>query len=144
MDSATRKKIAKLVRMFGTTERGERANAWSAMARLLQNEGLSWTDVGNTIECNDLTESEMAEIFEAGVKEGIMRASGQQSNDHITLPTPLEMAEFCHQRPNQLKDSKQRDFVDDMLIYMRRGINLSRGRLGYLASIYIQIGGQIH
>jgi tRNA1(Val) A37 N6-methylase TrmN6 len=33
--------------------------------------------------------------------------------------------------------------ADDMCLIIRRGGNLSRGRLGYLASIYIQIGGQI-
>jgi hypothetical protein len=143
MEAATRKKIAKLIRMFGAPEHGVRANAWSAMVRLLQNEDLSWTDVGNVIECGDLTEDEIRELFEAAMKEATKRAQAQQSNDQITLPTPLEMAGFCRQHSNQLKDDKQRDFVSDMFVYTRRGMNLSRGRLGYLASIYIQIGGRI-
>jgi hypothetical protein len=143
MDDATRKKIAKIIRMFGAPEHGVQANAWRSMARLLETKGLSWTDIGNVIEYCDFTEDELRELFETALKEATKRVQAQQSNGHITLPTLLEMAEFCRQRSNVLKDDKQRDFVCDMYIYAQRGMNLSRGRLGYLASIYIQSGGQI-
>jgi hypothetical protein len=53
------------------------------------------------------------------------------------------MAEYCHERLGRLKDDKQREFIGDMYLITRRGRNLSLGRLGYLASIYIQIGGRI-
>jgi hypothetical protein len=59
------------------------------------------------------------------------------------LPEHFEMAEYCHERPNRLKDDKQRDFVADMYLITQRGARLSLGRLGYLASIYIQIGGRL-
>jgi hypothetical protein len=114
------------------------------MVRLLQNEGLAWTDARNLVEFGDLTEDEIREIFDAATKEAIKRVQEQQNSDQIILPPPLEMAEFCRQRSDQLKDDKQRDFVGDMLLFARRGINLSRARLGYLASIYIQIGGNVN
>ena len=57
-------------------------------------------------------------------------------------PKPSEMAEYCHDRLGRLKDDKQRDFVTDMYVITRRGMSLSLGRLGYLVTIYIQIGGR--
>jgi hypothetical protein len=70
------------------------------------------------------------------------RKSNGRGNGHLALPKPLEMAEYCHDRLSRLKDDKQRDFVSDMLEITQRGASLSLGRLGYLASIYIQIGGR--
>ena len=46
-------------------------------------------------------------------------------------------------RLGRLKDDKQREFVTDMYVITQRAKNLSPGRLGYLASIYIEIGGRI-
>lgn len=162
MDVAPKKKttpqekIAQLVRLFGTAEKGERASAWLAVERTLQSNGFSWSDVGNWIaraEQDDgkYTETEMqefaqaarAEGVEAGIKIGQTRAGGGSGNGHLTLPRPLEMAEYCHQRLNRLKDDKQRDFVSDILVITQRGMSLSPGRLGYLASLYIQIGGRV-
>ena len=44
---------------------------------------------------------------------------------------------------SRLKDDKQREFVSEMFEVTQRGESLSLGRLGYLVSIYIQIGGRI-
>ena len=140
-----RERVAQLVRVFGATERGERVSAWLALERTMKSEGISWSDVGNWIEHGGelkLTEEELHEIYEAAVQEATKRVQAQQSNGHITLPEPSEMAEYCHERLGRLKDDKQRDFVSDMYVITRRGMNLSPGRLGYLASIYIQIGGR--
>jgi len=46
-------------------------------------------------------------------------------------------------RAGRLKDNAQRVFIEDMVLMTRRGMRLSPGRLGYLASIYIQIGGTV-
>jgi hypothetical protein len=53
------------------------------------------------------------------------------------------MAEFCHARLGRLKDDKQREFVSDMYVITRRGMNLSLGRLGGTWRASIQIGGRI-
>ena len=146
-----------LVRQLSAHERGVRVATWRAIELTMQSNGITWVDVGNWIEQGDAlerddgkyTESEMqefaqasrAEGVEAGIKIGMARAL--QSNGHIVLPEASEMAEYCHGRLNRLKDDKQREFVADMYVITQRGKNLSLGRLGYLASIYIQIGGRI-
>jgi len=60
----------------------------------------------------------------------------------MTLPDPLEMAEFCQQHSSLLKDDAQRRFIDEMVITTRRRTS-QRGPLGYLVSIYIKHGGRI-
>jgi hypothetical protein len=149
-----KKRIAQLLRMLGSSG-GERRNAFAALERVMHSEGISWSDVGNWIEHGGVqddgkyTEAEMQEFaqvartegVEAGIKIGMTRANNRGGNSHLTLPKPFAMAEYCHDRLGRLKDDKQRDFVNDMLAITRRGVNLSPRRLGYLASIYIQIGG---
>jgi hypothetical protein len=138
-----RQKIALLVRQFGTAERGVRVNAWRALKRTMEGAGVSWSDVGNWIEHEDgkYTEEEMLQ-FEAAIRKE-ERARAPQSNGHLVLPEPAEMAEFCHQRPNRLKDDAQREFINEMYEKTRRGISLQLGAPGYLASIYIKLGGKI-
>jgi hypothetical protein len=153
---STRKKIAQLLRMLGSRG-GERRNAFAALERTMQSAGVSWSDIGNMIEPgkdpDKYSEEEMQEFaqaaradgVEAGIKIGMSRAKARSSsgNGHLVLPAPVEMAEFCQARRAQLKDDNQREFVDDMVIITRRHRGLSLGRLGYLASIYIQHGGRI-
>lgn len=147
-----KKKIAQLCRMLGSSSDGERKAAWRALVRVMQSEGVDWTDIGDVIagggdDDGKFTETEMqefaqaarAEGVETGIKLGMARASN--GSDHLTLPKPLEMAQYCHDRLHRLKDN-QRDFVSDMYVIAQRGTRLSPGRLGYLASIYIQIGGR--
>jgi hypothetical protein len=148
------KKIAQLTRLLGSTG-GERRNAFTALERTMQSEGVTWSDYGNRLEHGDnaegkYTEAEMQEFAQAtraeGVEAGIRigKAQTQQrSNGHVVLPEPAEMAEYCHERLGRLKDDKQREFISDMFVITRRRMSLSLGRLGYLASIYIQIGGRI-
>jgi len=143
-----KKKIAALLRMLGSSG-SERRNAFAALERLMQNEGVDWSDLGNWIEHGKYTEAEMlefgqamrAEGVEVGTKIGLARDGG--GNGHLTLPKPAEMAEFCVDRLTQLKDRNQREFVSDMHGITRRGRRtLSLGQLGYLVSLYIQIGGR--
>jgi hypothetical protein len=147
-----KKRIAQLFRMLGSSG-GERRNAFAALERIMQSEGVSWTDIGDAIEhASDeghFTAAELqeygqalrAEGVEAGIKIGMARKSN--GNGHITLPEPSQMAEYCHDRLSRLKDDKQREFVSDIYILTRRKMSLSLGRLGYLVSIYIQHGGRI-
>jgi hypothetical protein len=137
---------------------GERRNAFAALERVMQGEGVNWSDIGNAIERDGehdedkYSESEMqefaqavrAEGVEAGIKIGLARASNGSGNGngYLTLPKAAEMAEYCHERLNRLKDDNQRKFVSDVYVITQRGMRLSLGRLGYLASVYIQIGGK--
>jgi hypothetical protein len=147
------KRIAQLVRMLGSSG-NERRVAFAALERTMQNEGVSWSDIGNIIEQNadgKYTEEELqeygqalrAEGVEAGIKIGQARASNGGGNGHLMLPSPAEMAGFCYGRRGQLKDDKQREFINDMRRLTLFNRVLSPGRLGYLASIYIQNGGKL-
>jgi hypothetical protein len=148
--TTSRQKIAQLVRLLGTSERGERENAWRALVRAMAGAGVGWSDLGNWIECDEdkYSASELAEFaqiaraegVEAGIRIGEARAGNTSNGNGLSLPRPAEMAEYCHERLGQLKDN-QRDFVSDMYLITQRGVQLSPGRLGYLASIFIQIGG---
>lgn len=138
--------------MVGSTG-GERRNAFKALEHAMQSDGVSWSDIGNAwqqykqsadgkyskAEMHEFARAVRAEGIKTGIEIGLVRA--QQSNGHLTLPSPPEMAEHCHQQLGRLKDDKQREFISDMYLITRRKVNLSLGRLGYLASIYIQIGG---
>jgi hypothetical protein len=151
-----RQKIAQLVRLFGTTARGERVSAWLALERTMDTAGVDWNDVGNWIEhggelerddgtysegeMQEFRQASRAEGVEIGIKIGMARAA--QSNGHITLPEPSEMAQYCHERLNRLKSDWQRDFIADIYRITRRKMNLSLPRLGNLAKIYIEMGGR--
>jgi hypothetical protein len=143
-----KERLAKCIRLLGSAER---ANARIMTERTLKSVDASWTDLGDWIE-NSYSEAEMCELAAAvrkdavdeGIKIGMVRVQArQQSNGHIVLPEPSEMAEYCHQRPNRLKDDAQREFINEMYVKTRQGINLKLGTLGYLASIYIKLGGRI-
>jgi hypothetical protein len=148
-------RIAQLLRLLGSSNVGERRIAWTKLEHILPKEGFDWNDIGDAFVGGDddgkYTEAEMqefasaarAEGVEEGIKIGRAHAGNGSSNGHLTLPLPLEMAEYCHDRPYQLKDDKQRDFVVDMYVKTQRGWRLKPGQLGYLASIYIQIGGKV-
>ena len=100
---SNRKRIAQLMRMLGSSG-GERRNAFAALERLMQSEGITWSDLGNAIEhsidgnadCEGkYTETEMqefaqasrAEGVEAGIRIGMARVQTQrQGNGHIVLP----------------------------------------------------------
>src|SRR5262245_19941559 len=139
---------------------GERKNAFAALERTMQSGNITWTDIGDAIEHDQddgkYSETEMqefaqaarAEGVEAGIKIGMTRTSNSngKGNGHLTLPSPVEMADFCHARRGQLKDDEQRRFIDEMvtatrLQWLARN-RLKPGTLGYLVSLYIKHGGK--
>jgi hypothetical protein len=128
----------------------ERRNAFSALEHRMQSEGVSWSDIGNAYEHSTedkYTEKEMQEFFAAGRKEGVEAgikiglACAQQSNGHLVLPSPSEMAKHCCQQLSQLTNNNERNFVNETCPYIRRRAKLTPGQLGFLASIYIKTGG---
>lgn len=44
------KRVAQLVRMLGTSNVGERRNAFAVLESTMQGAGITWTDLGNLIE----------------------------------------------------------------------------------------------
>ena len=154
-----KKRIAQFLRLL-SSKGGERRNAYTALERFMQSESITWSDIGNElelekrnadsegkyteIELQQFGQERLAEGVEKGIKIGVAQAqTSARSNGHMTLPEPVQMAEYCYQRPNQLKDDAQRKFIDETYTRLLRGTNLYRGPLGYLASIYIKLGGKI-
>jgi hypothetical protein len=152
--SDNQRRIAQLFRMLGSTG-GERRNAFAALERAMQSEGISWSDIGNTIERGfaggdgKYSEAELceygqalrAEGVEAGIKIGLARAGNGGGNGHLTLPPPVEMAQHCHERLGRLRNDNERDFISKA--HGRRGRTRSLRELGWLVSLYIQTGGRI-
>jgi hypothetical protein len=145
----TKQRIDDRIHMLSSSSDGERRMAFAAAERLMQSEGFTWRDVHiadgkyTEAEMQELAQAARAEGVEDGIKIGMARARNGNGSDGLTLPAPLEMARYCHERPQRLKDDNQRDFIDDVYVIAQRGRGLSPGRLGYLASIYIQLGGKV-
>ena len=133
-----------------------RSLPWSASCRA---RALRWTDIGDVIEHGGEHDGQIyrernagicpgrpREGVEAGIKIGMSRASNGSGNGHLTLPKPLEMAQYCHDRLGRLKDDKQRDFVGDMYVDHASGVqrNLSvAGQAGILGEqSTFKIGGK--
>jgi hypothetical protein len=152
-----KRRLAGLVRMLHSKD-DERRTAFVALERVMADLGLDWRDIGNFVESgndsgNDgdgkYSEAEMVEAIRVARAEGVedgariaaARSNGGGGGGELALPPPREMARFCNDRLGQLKDANQREFIGDMLLVTQRR-SLSRGQLGYLASIYIQIGGK--
>ena len=150
-----RERIAQLVRLLGSPERGERVSAWKMLKGVMEGESYTWNDIGNDVEYGGAdsesryTEVEMleaiqvarAEAIEEGIKIGMVRGNGR-GNCHLSLPPPGEMASYCHDRLSRMKDDEQRKFVTEMFLTTRRGLSPQRGSLGYLVSLYIKHGGR--
>jgi hypothetical protein len=151
-----KKRIVKLFRMLGSSG-SERRNAFAALERAMQGEGVGWSDMGNVIERGfggddgKYTEAELqefgqalrAEGVEAGIKIGLARTGNGSGDGHYTLPNSAKMAEYCNGRLARLKDDAQRTFISKMHAITQRGRTPPLGELGYLASIYIKNGGRI-
>ncbi|WP_426612917.1 hypothetical protein [Bradyrhizobium sp. McL0616] len=147
----SRKRIAQLVRMLSTGG-GERRNAFAALERAMASAGVTWTDIGDCVEhdadgkytdteMQELAQAARAEGVDAGIRIGMARGSNGGGNGHLVLPEFPEMADYCHRHRADL-EPKHHDFVDRIPIRARGWRSLSRKEQGYLASLYIQLGGK--
>ena len=70
---------------------GERRNAFAALERIMQSEGVTWTDIGDAIErddeantprsrCRNSPKLARTEGVEAGIKIGLARGSNGGGN----------------------------------------------------------------
>ena len=146
-------KLAKLVRMFGTTNPGERAVAWKALIRTLDTFGADFNDLGDRIEHagnGALSEIEMKEIYDAGIKEGARQVEQKMRNQpgHNApaygtprFPSASDMALYCYQHMDQLNDWEE-EFVTNMASWTRTR-PLSVKQQAHLEKIYLKLGGKI-
>src|SRR5262249_4873771 len=99
--------------------------AWRAIIRTLQGIGADIHDVADCIEHSGngaLSEREMQEIFDAGVKTGIKQTEQKlRSAPGVTVqfPSARDMAMHCYQRIDRLNEWEQ-EFVTNMVSWARR------------------------
>jgi hypothetical protein len=145
-------KLAKVVRMFGSDNPNLRAEAWKALVRTLNTFGADFNDLGDRIEHagnGALTEAEMQEIYDAGIKEGERRTeylrSQSQPRYHgalqLQFPSARDMAAFCYQRIDDLNDWES-EFVTNMVSWTRVK-PLSLKQQAHLEKIYLKLGGEV-
>jgi hypothetical protein len=140
-------KLAKSIRLLASNRDGEVVAAVRAMIRTLQGIGADIHDVADRIEHSNngaLSEAEMQEIFDAGVKEGVRRA-GQARHavrDVPQFPPAREMALYCYQHIDDLKSDWEIEFATNMASWTRLR-PLSVKQQAHLEKIYIKLGGRI-
>ena len=148
IDRSLAKKIAGTVRLLSSNKPSEVTAAVEAFGRILVNAGNDVVfAVAERIENESngkLSDNEMQEIFEAGVKHG--KALGakmqmQTQQAHAQLPSAYQMATFCFERMERL-DEKHHDFISKMTRTARR-YPLSPKQQTYLEDLYIQLGGSV-
>jgi hypothetical protein len=140
-------KLANFIRLLASDKDGEVVAAAHAMVRTLQGIGADLHDVADRIEHSSngaLSEAEMREIFDAGIKEGIRR-SGQTRHSGVPVPPQFpparDMAMHCYQRIGNLNEW-EREFITNMASWTRTR-PLSAKQQGHLEKIYIKLSGRI-
>jgi hypothetical protein len=140
-------RLADLIRRLASDHDGEVVAAWRAMIRTLKGIGADLHDVAEYIEHfgnGALSEREMLEIFDAGVKTGIEQAEQRLHNNlgvTAQFPSARDMAMHCYQRIDQLNEWEQ-EFITNMVSWTRRK-PLSVKQQARLEEVYLKLGGRI-
>jgi hypothetical protein len=143
-------KLANCIRRLASDRDGEVVAAAAAMIRLLKIIGADIHDVADRIERSNgaLSEAEMQEIYDAGIKEGARRVEqklrsqaphGPPSSPQF--PAPATMALYCYQHMARLNEWET-EFVTNMMSWTRRR-PLSVKQQARLEEVYVKLGGRI-
>jgi len=139
-------KLGKLLRLLGSNRDGEILGTVAALQRTLQGAGADWHDLAENIgKVNGakFTEEDAKEIYAAGVQDGRSAAEAERGvgfhNVDDEGPPWHAIAQECAQHLDQLRDERERQFVQDMV---RRTVH--RGRLSekqakWLRDIYTRV-----
>jgi hypothetical protein len=139
-------KLGSFIRLLASDRDGEVIATVRALIRTLQNAGSDLHELADLVERADgkLNETEMKQIYDAGVAAGMKRAG---ANGHAQpggkLPSAYEMAKWCEEHRVNLHRDKDRDFVHDMLGFARRR-TLSPKQLQWLENLYLKTGGRLY
>jgi hypothetical protein len=141
-------KLANYLRLLASDKDGEVVAAAHAMIRTLQGIGADIHDAAERFEHADngaLSEREMQEIFDAGVKTGIKQAQHQRATVGVTaaqFPPARDMAMHCYRNIDELNSDWEREFITNMASWTRTR-PLSPKQQGHLEKIYIKLGGRV-
>ena len=140
-------KLGKLIRMLSSDRDGEVVAAAHAIKRTLQSAGADVHTLAGLIEkpSSGLSETDVRRIYDAGFQDGLRKAEDAQHGDRTFrnvdgTPDWKEVAQFCHERVNQLRPNEQQ-FVNDMAgRTMWREPSEKQGK--WLLSIFYKLGGR--
>jgi hypothetical protein len=146
------KRIARLMRMLGSSYEGEWHNAVTMMKRTLEAERLTFNDIATVIENHQgeieekrYSDADAEIIFERGVEKGrVEEARKHQAPpefyDADGQPRWSEIALFCQKHVTQLRSQWEITFINDMA-----GKTLWREpsdkQAKHLLAIFVKLGG---
>jgi hypothetical protein len=147
-------KLANLIRRLASDKDGEVVATARALVRTLNSFGADIHDVAERIEHSSngaLNESEMQEIYNAGITAGLRQAEqklrSRAYQNTLQMPPAHDMAMFCYQHRDQLREPNEkfdeREFILNMVSLSRRGVPLSEKRQRCLEGIYLRLAGRI-
>jgi hypothetical protein len=139
-------KLANLIRRLSSDQDGEVVATARAMTRMLAGIGADIHDVSARIEHSSngaLSEAEMKETFDAGIKEGIRRGEQTRRMAYIApqFPPAAAMAMYCYQRIDRLSEWES-EFITNMASWTRVK-PLSLKQQAHLEKIYLKLGGRV-
>jgi hypothetical protein len=146
------KRIARLMRMLGSSYEGEWHNAVTMMKRTLEAEKLTFNDIATVIENHqgEIEEKKYSDtdaeiIFAKGVEKGRKEEARKQQAppefyDADGQPRWNEIALFCQKNTARLRSEWERTFVGDMA-----GKTLwsqpTEKQAKHLLAIFVKLGG---
>jgi len=139
-------RLATFIRLLGSDKDGEVVAAAHALVRTLQGIRADIHDVAARTEHSSngaLSEVEMKEIFDAGIKEGIRRGEQTRRTTYIApqFPPAATMAMYCYQRIDRLTEWES-EFITNMASWTRLK-PLSLKQQARLEKIYLKLGGTV-
>ena len=118
----------------------------SGSEEFLQNEGLTFSDLGDTVQDKQYTIAEARLIYEQGKQKGLVEeARKQQETEFFDIdgqPQWYEIAVFCQQNSSKLRDEWERSFVSDMPSKIIKFGRPTEKQAPHLLAIFVKLGGR--
>jgi len=146
-------KLEKFMLLLASNQDGEVVAAARAMVRALKGIGADLHDVTACIKHSGngaLSEHEMQEIYNAGIKEGArlaiqkMQAQMARSSPQRLMPqfpSAADMALYCYQNLNRCNEWET-EFASNMAVWTRRR-PLTVKQQARLEELFIKLGGKL-
>jgi hypothetical protein len=140
-------KLGTFIRLLASEQDGEALAAARAIVRTLKATGADIHTLAERVENANggkLTEAEMRKLYDAGYEAGMRAVENRSTGDfHNVDGTPNwnEIARFCQQNSNRLRDS-ERQFVNDMAARTTWRQPTPKQEK-WLHSIFFRLGGRI-
>jgi hypothetical protein len=146
------KRIARLMRMLGSSYEGEWHNAVTMMKRTLETERLTFNDIATVIENHQgeieerkYSDADAEIIFARGVEKGRVEEARKREAPPEFYgadgePRWAAIALFCQKHVTQLRSTWEREFINDMAgkTLLREP---SEKQAKHLLAIFVKLGG---